>query len=139
MTGIHDVLQVVKEIQASLKNDLDDIRRKVDFLYAKFTDLADNNQTPPNPTTHSPPPQPSRPPSIPTLPKPIVEVLSTDTRTLSQHHQNISKATPSSMNAPIEATLEEINATDSPMEEDCIDDLYGVPIVCTVPSLVDEV
>ena len=43
------------------------------------------------------------------------------------------------MNAPIEATLEEKNATDSPMEKDRIDDLYGVPDVRTVPSLVDEV
>jgi uncharacterized coiled-coil protein SlyX len=139
MNGIHDVLQVIKEIQASLKTDLDDIRRKVDFLYAKFNDSADNNQTPPNPTTHSPPPQPSRPPSIPTLPKPIVEVSSTDTRTLPQHHQNISKATPSSMNPPIQPTLEEKTATDSPMEEDRIEDLYGVPVIRTVPSLLDEV
>ncbi|TXG53501.1 hypothetical protein EZV62_022670 [Acer yangbiense] len=36
MKGITDVLQVVKEIQATLKTKLHDIRTKVNLLYAKF-------------------------------------------------------------------------------------------------------
>ena len=43
------------------------------------------------------------------------------------------------MNPPIQATLEEKTVTDSPMEEDRIEDLYGVPRILTVPSLLDEV
>ncbi|TXG53277.1 hypothetical protein EZV62_022446 [Acer yangbiense] len=66
--GMHDVLQVVKDIQATLKTELSDIRTK-----------------------------------------------------------NISKSTPSSMNAP-----------DSHMEDQRIDDLYHVPAVLTVPLLIDE-
>ncbi|TXG64134.1 hypothetical protein EZV62_011128 [Acer yangbiense] len=141
--GMHDVLQVVKEIQATLKSELSDIRTKVNFLYEKYNSPGDKNSeqdlhnanshqkskhhSPPNPSPNSPPSPPSRPLFIPTLEHPIVEVSSNKTRTLPQPQQNISKSTPMSMNAP-----------DSQMEDQRIDDLYHVPAVLTVPSLIDE-
>ncbi|TXG60641.1 hypothetical protein EZV62_015214 [Acer yangbiense] len=140
--GMHDVLQVVKDIQATLKTELSDIRTKLNFLYAKYSSVEDKNsedlhntnshqkskhQSPPNPSPNSPHPPPSRPLIIPTIQNPVVEVSSNNTQTLPQPQQNISKSTPSSMNAP-----------DSHMEEQRIDDLYNVPAVRTVPSLVDE-
>ncbi|KAK1572912.1 hypothetical protein Q3G72_004837 [Acer saccharum] len=140
--GMHDVLQVVKDIQATLKTELSDIRTKVDFLYAKYSSAEDKNledlhntnihqksqhESPPNPSPNSPPPPPSRPPIRPTKQNPVVEVSSHHTQTLPQPQQNIPKSTPSSMNAP-----------DSYMEEQRIDDLYHVPAVLIVPSLVDE-
>ncbi|KAK1560363.1 hypothetical protein Q3G72_025809 [Acer saccharum] len=140
--GMHDVLQVVKDIQATLKTELSDIRTKVDFLYAKYSsaenrsseDLHNTNihqksqhESPPNPSPNSPPPPPSRPLIRPTKQNPVVEVSSHHTQTLPQPQQNIPKSTPSSMNAP-----------DSYMEDQRIDDLYHVPAVLTVPSLVDE-
>ncbi|KAK1583497.1 hypothetical protein Q3G72_024257 [Acer saccharum] len=139
---MHDVLQVVKDIQATLKTELSDIRTKVDFLYAKYISAEDKNsedlhntnihqksqhESPPNPSPNSPPHPPSRPPIRPTKQNPVVEVSSHHTQTLPQPQQNIPKSTPSSMNAP-----------DSYMEEQRIDDLYHVPAVLTVPSLVDE-
>ena len=141
--GMHDVLQVVKDIQATLKTELSDIRTKVDFLYAKYSSAEDKNsedlhntnihqksqhESPPNPSPNSPPPPPSRPPIRPTKQNQVVEVSSHHTQTLPQPQQNIPKSTPSSMNAP-----------DSYMEEQRIDDLYHVPAVLTVPSLVDDV
>ncbi|KAK1567211.1 hypothetical protein Q3G72_009425 [Acer saccharum] len=140
--GMHDVLQVVKDIQATLKTELSDIRTKVDFLYAKYSLAEDKNsedlhntnihqksqhESPPNPSPNSPSPPPLRPPIRPTKQNPVVEVSSHHTQTLPQPQQNIPKSTPSSMNAP-----------DSYMEEQRIDDLYHVPAVLTVPSLVDE-
>ncbi|TXG55843.1 hypothetical protein EZV62_017156 [Acer yangbiense] len=136
-------MQVVKDIQATLKTELSDIQTKVNFLYAKYSSAKDKNSekdlhntnshqkskhhSPPNPSPNSPPPLPSRPLIIPTIQHPIVEVSSNNTRTLPQHQQNISKSTPSSINAP-----------DLHMEDQRIDDLYHVPAVLTVPSLVDE-
>ncbi|KAK1581264.1 hypothetical protein Q3G72_004384 [Acer saccharum] len=89
MKGVHDVLQVVKEIQDTLKSELHDIRTKVNFLYVKFTSVEDKNfdedlhntnshqksknHMPPNPTSNSPPPPPSRHLSIPTIQHPVVE------------------------------------------------------------------
>ncbi|TXG57212.1 hypothetical protein EZV62_018525 [Acer yangbiense] len=141
--GMHDVLQVVKEIKATLKSELSDIRTKVNFLYEKYNSPGDKNSeqdlhnanshqkskhhSPPNPSPNSPPPPPSRPLSIPTLEHPIVEVSSNNTRTLPQPQQNISKSTPMSMNAP-----------DSQMEDQRIDDLYHVHAVFTIPSLIYE-
>ncbi|TXG60422.1 hypothetical protein EZV62_014995 [Acer yangbiense] len=109
MKGVHDVLQVVKEIQDTLKSELHDIRTKVNFLYAKFSSTEEKNSDedlhnttshhkskddrPQNPTPNSPPPPPSRHVSIPTIQHPVVEG---------------------------------------------IDDMYHVPAVLTVPSLVDE-
>jgi len=43
------------------------------------------------------------------------------------------------MNEPIDATLEDGNARDLPMQDEQIDDLCHVPLVLTIPSLVDEV
>ncbi|KAK2638097.1 hypothetical protein Ddye_025892 [Dipteronia dyeriana] len=43
INGINDVLQLVKDIQASLKNELHDIITKVNLLYAKFNSSEDNN------------------------------------------------------------------------------------------------
>ncbi|KAK1588340.1 hypothetical protein Q3G72_022290 [Acer saccharum] len=91
MKGVHDVLQVVKEIQDTLKSELHDIRTKVNFLYAKFSSMEEKNfnedlhnttshqksknDRPPNPTLNSPPPppSPSRHLSIPTIQHPVVE------------------------------------------------------------------
>ncbi|KAK1559433.1 hypothetical protein Q3G72_014467 [Acer saccharum] len=89
MKGVHDVLQVVKEIQDTLKSELHDIRTKVNFLYAKFSSTKEKNfdedlhnttshqksknDMPPNPTPNSPPPPPSRHLSIPTIQHPVVE------------------------------------------------------------------
>ncbi|KAK1582917.1 hypothetical protein Q3G72_019524 [Acer saccharum] len=140
--GMHDVLQVVKDIQATLKTKLSDIRTKVNFLYAKYSSAEDKNsenlhntnshqkskhQSPPNPSPNSPHPPPSRPLIIPTIKNPVVEVSSNNTQTLPQPQQNISKSNPSLMNAP-----------DSHMKDQRIDDLYNVPVVRTVPSLVYE-
>ncbi|TXG60866.1 hypothetical protein EZV62_012229 [Acer yangbiense] len=88
--SVHDVLQVVKEIQATLKSELSDIRTKVNFLYEKYNLPGDKNSKqdlhkanshqkskhhgPPNPSPNSPPPPPSQPLSIPTLEHPIVEI-----------------------------------------------------------------
>ena len=87
MKGVHDVLQVVKEIQDTLKSELHDIRTKIDFLYAKFSELEKNrdedlhntnnpqkskNHRPPHPTPNNPPPPISRPLLIPTLLKEIL-------------------------------------------------------------------
>ncbi|KAI9199088.1 hypothetical protein LWI28_027274 [Acer negundo] len=43
MKGIADVLQLVKEIQSTMKTELDDIRTKVNFLYDKFSSEEDKN------------------------------------------------------------------------------------------------
>ncbi|KAK1587123.1 hypothetical protein Q3G72_009747 [Acer saccharum] len=96
--GMHDVLQVVKDIQATLKTELSDIRTKVDFLYAKYNSAEDKNpedlhntnihqksqhESPPNPSPNSPPPPPSRPPIRPTKQNPVVEdTLNDDNREL---------------------------------------------------------
>ncbi|KAK1586654.1 hypothetical protein Q3G72_004637 [Acer saccharum] len=86
--GMHDVLQVVKDIQATLKTELSDIRTKVNFLYAKYSSAEDKNsedlqntnshhkskhQSPLIPSLNSPPPPPSRPLIIPTIQNPVVE------------------------------------------------------------------
>ncbi|KAI9177605.1 hypothetical protein LWI28_017204 [Acer negundo] len=100
MKGIADILQLVKEIQSTMKTELDDIRTKVNFLYEKFSSAEDRNldnnlhntsnhhnsmhNIPPNPTP--PPPLPSsRPLSNPTSQHPTIEVSSNNTRTLPQH------------------------------------------------------
>ncbi|KAI9192345.1 hypothetical protein LWI28_021476 [Acer negundo] len=108
MKGIADVLQLVKEIQSTMKTELVDIRTKVSFLYDKFSLAEDKNpdnnlhnttsnynsmhNIPPNPT---PPPPSSRLLSNPTSQHPIIEVSSNNTRTLPQHEQTISKSIPS--------------------------------------------
>ncbi|KAK1557463.1 hypothetical protein Q3G72_025038 [Acer saccharum] len=154
MKGVHDVLQVVKEIQDTLKSELHDIRTKVNFLYAKFNSTEEKNfdedlhnttshqkskdDRPQNPTPNSPPPPPSRHVSIPTIQQPIVEVSSNKTQTSHQHEKNISKSTPSWMKSPTEATPKDGNTRDLPMHDQGIDDMYHVPAVLTVPSLVDE-
>ncbi|KAI9178155.1 hypothetical protein LWI28_023348 [Acer negundo] len=72
MKGIADVLQLVKEIQSTMKTELNDIRTKVNFLYDKFSSAEDKNSDnnlhntsshhnsmhniPPNPTPPPPPP-----------------------------------------------------------------------------------
>ncbi|KAI9197609.1 hypothetical protein LWI28_001478 [Acer negundo] len=114
MKGIADVLQVVKEIQSTMKTEFADIRTKVNFLYDKFNSAEDKNQDndlhntsshhnsihnmPSNP---SPPPQSSRPFSNPTSQPPTIEVSSNNTQTLLQHQQSISKSTPSWMKVPL--------------------------------------
>ncbi|KAK3222745.1 hypothetical protein Dsin_009770 [Dipteronia sinensis] len=139
--------------QVTLKIELDDIRSKVNFLYAKFSSAEDKNldkdlpninshhnyinHTPPNPPPHPPPPG-SRPHYTLGIQHPIVEVSSNDTRSLPQHQQTISKSIPSWMKAPIEPTLEEGNAHDLPMEDQPTNDPYHVPPVRTIPSLLDE-
>ncbi|KAK1549793.1 hypothetical protein Q3G72_007944 [Acer saccharum] len=108
MKGIADVLQVVKEIHATLKTELHDIQTNVNLLYAKFSSAKDKNldkdlhntsshqnsmhNMPPNP---SPPPPSSQPLSIPTRQHSTVEVSSDNTRPLSKHQHTISKSTPS--------------------------------------------
>ncbi|KAI9169384.1 hypothetical protein LWI28_011531 [Acer negundo] len=108
MKGIADDLQLVKEIQSTMKTELDDIRTKVNFLYNKFSSTEDKNldnnlhntsnhhksmhNIPSNPT---PPPPSSGPLSNPTSQHPTIEVSSNNTRTLPQHQQTISKSTPS--------------------------------------------
>ncbi|KAK3211839.1 hypothetical protein Dsin_016545 [Dipteronia sinensis] len=52
--SIDDVLLVVKDIQATLKIELDDIRTKVNFLYAKFSSAEDKNLDNDLPNTNSP-------------------------------------------------------------------------------------
>ncbi|TXG53367.1 hypothetical protein EZV62_022536 [Acer yangbiense] len=154
MKGVHDVLQVVKEIQDTLKSELHDIRTKVNFLYAKFSSTEEKNfdedlhnttshqkskdDRPQNLTPNSPPLPSSRYVSIPTIQHPVVEVSSNKTQTSPQHEKNISKSTPSWMKSPTEATLEYGNTRDLPMHDQGIDDMYHVPAVLTVPSLVDE-
>ncbi|KAK1564588.1 hypothetical protein Q3G72_006496 [Acer saccharum] len=154
MKGVHDVLQVVKEIQDTLKSELHDIRTKVNFLYAKFSSTEEKNfdedlhnttshqksedDRPQNPTLNSPPLPPSRHVSIPIIEHPVVEVSSNKTQTSPQHEKNISKSTPSWMKSPTEATPEDRNTRDLPMHDQGIDDMYHVPAVLTVPSLVDE-
>ena len=51
----------------------------------------------------------------------------------------MSKSTPSWMNEPIDATVEDGNARDLHMQDEQVDDMNNVPLVLTVPSLVDEV
>ncbi|KAI9160476.1 hypothetical protein LWI28_008408 [Acer negundo] len=127
MTGIADNLQLVKEIQSTIKTELDDIQTKVNFLYDKFSLAEDKNphnnlhntsshhnsmhNIPPNPT---PPLPSSRPLSNPTNQHPTIKVSSNNTRTLPQHEQTISKSTPSWMKAPSELSLEDGNAPDLP-------------------------
>ncbi|KAI9162570.1 hypothetical protein LWI28_028605 [Acer negundo] len=151
MKGIDDVLQLVKEIQSTMKTELVDIRTKVNFLYDKFSSAEDKNpdnnlhntsshynsmhNIPRNPT---PPPPSSLPLSNPTSQHPTIEVSSNNTRTLPQHEQTIYKSTPSWMKAPSEPPLEDGNAPDLPLEDLHNDDPYYVPPVLTVPSLVDE-
>ncbi|TXG63611.1 hypothetical protein EZV62_010605 [Acer yangbiense] len=153
MKGIADVLHVVKEIQATLKTELYDIRTNVNLLYAKFSSAEDKNldkdlhktsnhqnsmhNMPQNPPLPPPPPS-SQPLSIPTRQHPIVDVSSNNTRPLSKHQQTISKSTPSWMKAHIEPPLQDGNAPDLPMEDQRTDDHYYVPPVLTIPSLLDE-
>ncbi|KAK1559428.1 hypothetical protein Q3G72_014370 [Acer saccharum] len=105
MKGIDDVLHVVKEIQATLKTELHDIRTKVNLLYAKFSSAEDKNLDkdlyntnshqnsinlmPPNPPP-PPPAPPSRPLSIPTIQHPTVEDNFNDD-TLEQESQSSNK------------------------------------------------
>ncbi|KAK1556414.1 hypothetical protein Q3G72_022227 [Acer saccharum] len=101
---MHDVLQVDKDIQATLKTELSDIRTKVDFLYAKYSSAEDKNsedlhntnihqksqhQSPPNPSPNSPPPPLSRPLISPTIQNPVVEdTLNDDNRELQSLSSN---------------------------------------------------
>ncbi|KAK3204609.1 hypothetical protein Dsin_018655 [Dipteronia sinensis] len=140
--------------QATLKTELNDIRTKVNFLYAKFSSVEDKNldndlpntNSPENSKNHTPinprSPLPTRPPpphlSVPTIQHPTFEVSSNDTRSLPQHEQTISKFTPSWMKAPIETALEEGKTTDLPMEDQPTDDPDHVPPVLTIPTLLDE-
>ena len=43
------------------------------------------------------------------------------------------------MNESIESTLQDGKSPDAPIEDQRIDDLYHVPALLTVPSLLDEV
>ncbi|KAI9156995.1 hypothetical protein LWI28_015221 [Acer negundo] len=151
MIGIANVLQLVKEIQSTMKTELDDIRTKVNFLYDKFSSAEDKNldnnlhntsshhnsmhNIPLNPT---PPPPSSQPLYNPTSQHLTIEVSSNNTRTLPQNQQSISKSTLIWMKAPSEPPLEDGNTPNLQMEDLRNDDPYYVPLVLTVPSLVDE-
>ena len=159
MKGVQDVLQVVKEIQDTLKSELHDIRTKVDFIYAKFSSAEEKNcqedchhtnthqksqnhmppTRSPSSTPTPPPPPPPRPLPVPTIQPPIIQVSSTTPRTLPHQHHQISNSSPSWMNPAIDASEDDGNAQDSSMQDQRIDDLYHVPPIATVPSLQDEV